>query len=197
MQTTHALSRKGTVRPPEEPDTSDRGLIEAIAEGDKHAMRALFRRHGVRIYRFILGITKDQSLAEELANEVFLAVWRQERAFEARSQVSTWLLGIARLKAIDALRQRPHQGLRDEETAQIPDAPDNPEASLDRNDHCSRLRRCLNRLSPMHREIVDLVYYHGKSVTQVAEILAIMPGTAKTRMFDARSRLAELLQESG
>ncbi|HJQ63004.1 MAG TPA: sigma factor, partial [Burkholderiales bacterium] len=98
MQTAHALSQKDNIRPQAESNFADQALIEAIADGDRHAMRALFLRHSVRIYRFVLSITKHQSLAEDLVNEVFLAVWQQSDKFDGRSQVSTWLLGIARLK---------------------------------------------------------------------------------------------------
>jgi RNA polymerase sigma-70 factor (ECF subfamily) len=198
MQTAHAPSQKGNnIRSPAESNFADQALIEAIADGDKHAMRALFLRHSVKIYRYILRITRRQSLAEELLNEVFLAVWQQSDKFDGRSQVITWLLGIARLKAINAMRQRPHKGLTEEAMAQVADPPDNPEALLERNDRCSRLRTCLTRLSPMHREIIDLVYYHGRPVAEVAEILGIPPGWVKMRMFDARGELADLLQEVG
>src|SRR5712691_9273191 len=87
-------------------DTSDEALIELIAEGDKRAMQVLYARHNVRVYRFIVRLTGNQSLAEDLVSEVFLDVWRQAEGFEAKSQVSTWLLAIARYKALSALRRR-------------------------------------------------------------------------------------------
>src|ERR1700751_6286564 len=87
-------------------DTSDEELIEVIADGDKRAIQVLYARHNVRVYRFILRLTGNQSLAEDLVSEVFLDVWRQAEAFESKSQVSTWLLAIARYKSLSALRRR-------------------------------------------------------------------------------------------
>src|SRR5207237_10543792 len=87
-------------------ETSDGALIGLIADGDKRAMQVLYARHNVRVYRFILRLTGNQSLAEDLVSEVFLDVWRQAEAFESKSQVSTWLLAIARHKAPTALPRR-------------------------------------------------------------------------------------------
>src|SRR6188474_2802095 len=97
--------------------TSDEALIGRIAAGDKLAMQVLFARHHVRVYRFVLRLVGEPSRAEDLISEVFLDVWRQADRFEARSQVSTWLLAIARYKALSALRKRPDEEL-DDETAQ-------------------------------------------------------------------------------
>src|SRR5262245_2277773 len=80
--------------------TSDDVLIGRIATGDRLAMQVLFARHHVRVYRFVLRLVRDESVAEDLISEVFLDVWRQAGRFEGRSQVSTWLLAIARFKAL-------------------------------------------------------------------------------------------------
>src|SRR2546430_15099368 len=94
-------------------DTPDEALIDLIADGDKRAMQVLYARHNVRVYRFILRLTGNQSLAEDLVSEVFLDVWRQAEAFESKSQVSTWLLPLARYKALSSLRRRPDAHLAD------------------------------------------------------------------------------------
>src|SRR3981189_1402133 len=80
--------------------TSDQMLLESIADGDRTAMHILYSRHNVRVYRFILRIVRDATTAEDLVSQVFLDVWRTARQFEGRSQVSTWLLSIARFKAL-------------------------------------------------------------------------------------------------
>ena len=177
--------------------TSDEALIGRIATGDKVAMQVLFARHHVRVYRFVLRLVRDQTKAEDLISEVFLDVWRQAGKFEARSAVSTWLLAIARYKALSALRRRPDEELDDETAAAIEDPGDDPETALEKKDKGEILRKCLTALSPEHREIVDLVYYHEKSVEEVAEIVGIPENTVKTRMFYARKRLAELLKAAG
>ena len=177
--------------------TSDEVLIQRIAGGDRLAMQVLFARHHVRIYRFVLRLVRDESVAEDLISEVFLDVWRQAGRFEGRSQVSTWLLAIARFKALSALRRRPDEELDDETAEAIEDPSDDPEVALDKKDKSAAIRKCLEKLSAEHREIIDLVYYHEKSVEEVAEIVGIPEATVKTRMFYARKRLSELLKARG
>jgi len=177
--------------------TSDEALIERIAAGDKLAMQVLFARHQVRVYRFVLRLVRDQSVAEELVGEVFLDVWRQAGRFEARSTASTWLLAIARYKALSALRRRTDQELDDDKAATIEDPGDSPEVAILKKNKGDVLRQCLTALTPEHREIVDLVYYHEKSVEEVAQIVGIGENTVKTRMFYARKRLSELLKAAG
>jgi RNA polymerase sigma-70 factor (ECF subfamily) len=177
--------------------TSDEVLIGRIAGGDRLAMQVLFARHHVRVYRFVLRLVSDPTLAEDLISEVFLDVWRQAGRFEARSAVSTWLLAIARFKALSALRKKPEAELSDEMAEAIEDTSDTPEAALQKKDKGAVLRECLKKLSPEHREVIDLVYYHEKSVEEVAEVVGIPENTVKTRMFYARKRLSELLKAAG
>jgi RNA polymerase sigma-70 factor, ECF subfamily len=177
--------------------TADEVLITRIATGDRLAMQVLFARHHVRVYRFVLRLVGNPAAAEDLISEVFLDVWRQAARFEARSQVSTWLLAIARFKALSVLRKRPEQELDEEKAGQIEDTSDDPEVAAQKKDKSEILRKCLQGLSPEHREIIDLVYYHEKSVEEVAEIVGIPEATVKTRMFYARKKLGELLKNSG
>ena len=177
--------------------TSDEELIGRIASGDRLAMQVLFARHHVRVFRFVLRLVRDESVAEDLISEVFLDVWRQAGRFEGRSAVSTWLLAIARFKALSALRRRPDEELDEETAASIEDTSDNPETALEKKDKSAIIRKCLMGLSAEHREIIDLVYYHEKSVEEVAQIVGIPENTVKTRMFYARKRLAELLKAEG
>jgi len=177
--------------------TSDEVLIGRIASGDRLAMQVLFARHHLRVYRFVLRLVRDESVAEDLISEVFLDVWRQADRFEGRSAVSTWLLAIARFKALSALRRKPDQELDDETAEAIEDPTDDPEAALGKKDKAAAMRKCLAGLSAEHREIIDLVYYHEKSVEEVAVIVGIPEATVKTRMFYARKKLGELLKAAG
>lgn len=177
--------------------TPDAALLTAIAAGDKRALRTLYARHHVRLFRFLVRLTDDPASAEELLSDVFLDVWRQAGRYEGRSQVSTWLIGIARNKALSARRRRTTEPL-DEETAMlIEDPADNPEVTLAKRETSAILNDCLAELSAAHREIVDLVYYHGKTIEEVAEIVGAPQNTVKTRMFYARKRLAELMAAKG
>jgi RNA polymerase sigma-70 factor (ECF subfamily) len=179
------------------PAAGDEALIARIAAGDKLAMRALFARHHLRIYRFVLRLVRDSQLAEDLVSEVFIEVWRHAGKFEARSAATTWLLSIARHKALSRLRRRSDARLDDATAAAIADTADDPEITIRKKQQRDILRDCLARLSPDHREIVDLVYYQGMAISEVAEIVGIPQSTVKTRMFHARKRLSVLLAASG
>jgi RNA polymerase sigma-70 factor (ECF subfamily) len=159
-------------------------------------MRVLFGRHQLRLYRFIVRILNDGTLAEDLVNDVFLAVWRQAARFEGRSTVLTWLLAIARLKAIAKVRGRKETNLDVSAAYQIPDNAASEQA-LDAKDRSQLIRSCISRLSPEQTEIIDLVYYHERSVSDVAKIVGIPEATVKTRMFYARKKLGELLGALG
>jgi len=177
--------------------TSDEVLIARIAGGDRLAMQVLFARHHVRVYRFVLRLVRNEATAEDLISEVFLDIWRQAGKFEGRSAVSTWMLSIARFKALSALRKRPEEELDEETAERIEDHADDPETTLAKKDKGAALRQCLSALSAEHREIIDLVYYHEKSVEEAAAIVGIPEATVKTRMFYARKKLSELLKEQG
>jgi len=176
---------------------SDEMLITQMAAGNRLAMRALFARHQVRVYRFILRIVHDSGLAEDVVSEVFFEAWQNANRFEGRSSVSTWLLGIARHKALTASNRRPTDSLDDRIAMTVADPGNDPEADLAEKDKASVLRRCLNALSPEHAEIIDLVYYQEKSIKEIAQILGIPENTVKTRMFYARKRLAALVAAEG
>jgi RNA polymerase sigma-70 factor (ECF subfamily) len=177
--------------------TADAVLIGHIASGDKHAMKILFARHNVRVYRFLARIVGDRTAAEDLVSDVFLDVWRKAGQFEGRSQASTWLLAIARYKALSQLRTRPTECLDESAAENIEDPSDNPAVVFEKKDRNELLRRCLQQLSAGHREVLDLVYYHEKSMEEVAQILQIPEATVRTRMFYARKRLADLLKAEG
>jgi RNA polymerase sigma-70 factor (ECF subfamily) len=179
---------------PAAPETSsDEMLIRRIAEGDQLAMRALFGRHRVPLYRWLLRLVGDESSAEDLLSDVFLDVWRQAAAFEARSSVSTWLLAIARYKALSSRRRRTDAELDEKIASRVADPADDPEVVLQKKNRAELLRHSLARLSPEHGEVIDLVYFHGKSVKEAAEIVGTAEATVKTRMFYARKKLAEFV----
>lgn len=176
---------------------SDFDLIRRIAGRDKEAMRALFARHNVRAYRFVLRLTSDEALAEDLVSEVFMDVWRNAGRFDGRSQVSTWVLGIARFKALSALRQRRDDQLDEADAQRLPDLTHDPEAAAHRSNRLIILRKCMSHLSREHLEIIDLVYFHEKSISEAAAIVGVPQSTVKTRMFYARKRMSALLRQAG
>ena len=172
-------------------------LITSIAVGDKRAMVLLFMRHNVRIHRFVMRMTGKASIAEDIVSEVFFDIWRGAAEYSGKSNVSTWLVGIARNKTMSALRRRKETLFEHDVAAELVDDADDPEVAADRASRGAVVRRCLMRLPPPLREVVDLIYYHEKTVMEVAQIVGIPPGTVKTRMFHARSRLQEMLANAG
>ena len=192
-QTQSANGQRVALAGPASTSSSDETLIQRIAGGDQLAMRTLFARHQIRLFRFLVRIVRDQTVAEDLLSDVFLDVWRKAEQFEGRSSVSTWLLAIGRLKALSTLRRRTDVVLNDEMASTIVDPADDPETVLEKKNNSEVLRRCVAALSPAHSQIIDLVYYHEKSVGEVAEIVGIPEATVKTRMFYARKQLATLV----
>jgi RNA polymerase sigma-70 factor, ECF subfamily len=175
---------------------SDEMLISQIASGGKSAMRVLFARHQVKVYCFVLRILRDAALAEDAVSETFIDAWRHDR-YAGRSSVATWLLGIARHRALRAARRRPTESLDCEAAQNAVDPASDPETQLGQRDTGAVIRRALAALSREHAEIIDLVYYQERSIREIAEILGIPESTVKTRMFYARKRLAALLAPEG
>lgn len=176
---------------------SDLELVGRVAKGDRAAVRLLFMRHHARVFRFVVRQTGSESMADDIANEVFLELWRQAPDFQGRSEVSTWLLGIARFKALSALRKRKEEQIDEDDAAAVPDDADTPEIAVMKEDKGAALKRLVGALPEEHRTVIDLAYYHGKSVTEIGEILGIPVATVKTRMFYARKKLGEALKSAG
>jgi len=178
-------------------DVTDQELIDAIVKRDARAMEQLFARHSVALYRFIVRFTGDPSLAEDVVSDVFLDVWRGADKFRGSSRVSTWLFAIARNKAVSARRYQPAFLADDDETMMLLGAATDAETDLNQSSRRELIRKCLMQLPPVQREVLDLVYYHEKTVAEVAMIVGIPSGTVKTRMFRARGRMVQLLKGAG
>ena len=181
--------------------SSDEMLMRRIASGNQLAMRTLVARYQVRLYRFLVrNVGGNPTLAEDLLSDIFFDVWRQAVGqFRGQSSLSSWLLTIAHNKARKAMKQAVRREAKevsqadDEIAYRLPDPSDNPEVILQKNESSARLRRCVAKLCPEHAEVIDLVYYHGKSIKEVAEIMNIPAGTVKSRMSRAREVLRSML----
>jgi len=178
-------------------ELSDKALVQLIADEDKRALKLLYMRHHDRVRRFVTRLTGNESTAEEVVNEVFLEAWRHAGEFEGRSQVATWLMSIARFKAISECRRRSEAQLDERSAAIIEDPSDTPAVSMDKRERGDILQRCLAKLTPLHREVINLIYYQGKKIEEVARSTGAPVNTVKTRMHHARLRMSELLAEAG
>jgi RNA polymerase sigma-70 factor, ECF subfamily len=164
-------------------DTSDAVLMAKIAAGNRLAIQVLYARHHTRIYRFLLRRCGEPALAEALVTDVFVSAWRHAHRFDGSSRAATWLLAIARRKA----------ELQSDELAPVMGHLPTEAGTTSRHTQRSeRLRACLARLPREQREILDLVYYHGKSPLEIASIIGISPEAVRARMLHARCTLTEL-----
>jgi len=119
--------------------SSDEILVERIAAGDKLAMQVLFARHRTDVYRWLFRFVGNETVAEDLLSDVFFDVWRQAGRFEGRSAVTTWLLSIARFKALSARRRRTDVELDETIETTVADSADNAEVALRKS---TRARCC-------------------------------------------------------
>jgi RNA polymerase sigma-70 factor (ECF subfamily) len=179
------------------PVVGDEQLVARIAAGDEAALRLLMVRHQVQVLRFVLRLVRNDAVAEELTNEVFMEVWRSARSYQGQSKPRTWMLSIAHHRAVSALRKRREESWDEERASEIAAADDDPEVVAQKRDKSALMRRCMEALSAEHREILDLVYYHELSIAEVAAVVSIPENTVKTRMFYARKRLSEILKTAG
>ena len=178
---------------------SDQELVKRMARGDQNALRELMLRHRGRVQRFTGRFLQDRDRIDDVVNDVFVAAWRQARAFEQRASVVTWLLAIAKFRAMSAYteyRQR-EEAFDEAAAAALVDHNDTPDVVMEQVDRAKLLRRLTASLPAKQARLIDLVYYRDKSVREVAAIVGIPNNTVKTRMFLARRRLAVLLAAEG
>jgi RNA polymerase sigma factor (sigma-70 family) len=178
-------------------------LLRRIALKDRKAFESLYHLYYRRIFAYVFKMTRRPELAEEVLDDVMLAVWSGAAGFDGRSRPSTWIFGIAYHKALKGLARQSRQERRPEEEegdgrpAPEPVDENGPESLLVQRELAGTLGRALRELSLEQRAVVELTYYHGFSYQEIAEIMSCPVNTVKTRMFHARRRLKELLPGLG
>ncbi len=172
-------------------------LIGLVASGDRSALEKLYANHHRKVFHFVRRFVHEAATAEDLANDVFIEVWHKAGSFEGRSSVSSWLLGMARFKALTERRKTRNTVDPDEALGGIQDDADDPEVAAQKSNKSAALRLCIERLPEEHRVVVDLVYYHERPIREVAEILDVPENTVKTRMFHARKKLSAMMEQAG
>lgn len=167
--------------------------LAAVARGDRRAFERLYRDFGPRVFRFAFRLTRDRAKAEEVVNDVMLEVWKSADRFSGLSSPSTWILGIARHRTLNAVRGKTLFLTALDSAAEVPDESPGIEAGLDRETLAARLRAALERLSPEHREVIELTFGEELSYKEIAAIAQCPENTVKTRMFHAKKKLEPLL----
>jgi RNA polymerase sigma-70 factor (ECF subfamily) len=178
---------------------SDQDLVARMADGDQSALRELMRRNRGRLQRFVTRLLNDRDQIDDVVNDTFMAAWRQAAKFERRASVATWLLAIAKNRALSMRQEhrRREEALDDDYAATLVDHYDTPDMVLEQQGGAKVLRRLIANLPAHQAQLINLVYYHGKSVREVAAIFGIPDNTVKSRMFLTRRRLATLLSAEG
>lgn len=172
----------------------DLTLLRRVADGDRDAFRRLYSQYHRRLHRFLMRLTRDRQLAEEVINDTMLVVWQHARDFRGASRVSTWILGIGYRRALKSLERRRNSSAQDVIVATCT----TPSASLlDALSHGAETHNwvdvALTHLSPEHRMVLELAYFLGLSCEEIAEVAECPLGTVKTRMFYGRERLRQVL----
>jgi len=167
-------------------------LLERIRSGDAGAFEALYRLYHPRLTSFLVKLVRRPQLVEEVLNDTMMVVWQRPDSFHGGSKLSTWIFAIAYRKALKGLKRYddPLEDLEAPKRASEQDSPEDATAHVRRHD---LLAEALQELSPAHRAVVDLTYYHELDYNEIARILDCPVGTVKTRMFHARRQLRRVV----
>lgn len=179
-------------------DARDRDLVRKVGSGDEGAFLTLFRRYGPSAKAVALRLVRQSFMAEEIVQEAFLALWRDPAAYrEELGSFRSWLLATVHHRAVDLVRREEAQRRR----AVVPDPEPEPDVAqivvdtVDRGESRARVRRAMEDLPEAQRQVIELMYFQGKSQSVIARELAIPLGTVKSRTLLAMRRLRAGLSE--
>jgi RNA polymerase sigma-70 factor (ECF subfamily) len=169
----------------------DRDWLVGVAGGDLVAFENLYRHYEKRIYQYVYLLAGNASIAEDVVVETMLAVWRGARRFAHASRVSTWIFGIARHKAFDALRRvaRERNNVPVEEAMELADTSESAADQMSRGQEAKLLRAGIAKLSREHQEVLRLVFYEELPYEEIASLLGVPLNTVKTRVYYAKQQL--------
>lgn len=180
-------------------DADDKAAVDAaavrrVAAGDATALAELYERYGRVVHAFAYRITGDAGAAEECTQDVFVALWRRAADFDpARARLSTWLVAVARNRAIELVRRRAR---RPEPAAEVelPGSAPDPSDLLAVADEAQRVAEAVAELPEAQLEVLRLSYFDGLTHAEIAEVIGIPLGTVKGRMRLALERLRGLAE---
>jgi RNA polymerase sigma-70 factor, ECF subfamily len=179
-----------------DPTPSPEDLLHAIALGDQTAFAALYDRLAPLVYGVIRRVLRDPSQSEEVAQEVFVEIWKTATRFDqTRGSAQTWVLTMAHRRAVDRVRSEQASRNRNDRVGQRDQSPafDEVAEQVATNLEQTEVREALDALTDLQREAVELAYYKGYTYREVAEILDAPLGTIKTRMRDGLIRLRDAM----
>jgi RNA polymerase sigma factor (sigma-70 family) len=168
--------------------SADLALLDAIRGGDRGAFEELYKLYHPRLTRFLMNLVHRPALVEEVLDDTMMVVWQRPHSFQGASKFSTWLFAIAYRMAMKGLR-RQDEAVEDRERDERASEALNPEDEADHQRLNRLLMEALEQLSPAHRAVVDLTYFHDLGYQEIAQVLECPVDTVKTRMFYARRHL--------
>jgi len=194
VATGSAASRHlGVAGAPTSTDLAD--LLTRVARGDEAAFAAVYDSLGAAVYGLARRVIRDPARAEEVAQEVFLQVWQTAARFDPeRGRAKSWVMTLAHRRAVDAVRHDQAASNRDKayDWSSGPDYDEVSETVTVRLEH-EQVRLCMDGLTELQREAIDLAYYKGYTYAECASLLDANPATVKTRMRDGLVRLRDCL----
>jgi RNA polymerase sigma-70 factor (ECF subfamily) len=170
----------------------DARLIERIRAHDLRAFETLYRRYRPRLTRFLTNLIHRPQLVEEVLNDTMLVVWNRPDSYNGTSRLSTWIFAIGYRKALKAL-SRYDDPQEDAQAERRASAEPGPETDLGRRQTQAALLEAMRELSPDHRAVIDLTYFHEVGYREIAEIMDCPVDTVKTRVYYARQHLKRVL----
>jgi RNA polymerase sigma factor (sigma-70 family) len=173
----------------------DRELMNALARGDRTALRPLYERHAAAMLRLLRRLCPSTSVAEEIMQESWLAVWQSAASFRGDSSVRGWLLGVARRQAHNRLRRKEAETVDLEHASEVADQRPGTEAQVLANASRERVVAAVRALPDIHREVIVLALVEELPQREVATVLGVPVGTVKSRMSHARAALVRALAE--
>lgn len=173
-----------------------KSLLNLVAAGDQSAFEQLFEAFSGRVFAFTRRMLNDEARADEVMVDTMYEVWKTANRFRGDAKVSTWILGIARNKALMALRSAGPiteavdlDEISEVMAAEVPDGL----AEMESKERDTLLAHCLERLSAKHRECIHLAYFEELPLSEVARILSVPEGTVKSRISTAKTLLTQCL----
>ena len=167
----------------------DLSIIGRVASGDKRALGEVYDRFGGALFRYLLALTGDYQLSEEILQDTMVAVWRSAGTFRGGSSAKTWVFGVARRQAHNTLRRRRLPLAGEEMLSTFPDEEIGPEEGLISGARKEELESGIRRLPAVHREVLALIFFHELSYEETAEVLGVPIGTVKSRLSNAKKSL--------
>jgi len=176
---------------------ADKQIVQLINSGHEDAFPELYHRYSSDIYNYILRLVSKPNVAEDLLQEVFVAVWQGLDAFKQESSVKTWLFRISHNKTMSWMRTF-YRNQEVDQDATI-DAVDGlaPDMQTLLSWRAEMVQEALNDLSANHRSVIELFYYHGLSYAEISEVIGCPIGTVKSRMSHAMKYLNGILTNFG